>query len=176
MGLFDKLFDIRVPCPKCGTSGAKVTLSGVRCPSPACASYDASLAGGAPAPISATPIPATPIGGAHAAQPPSGAPVGAPIGMPITIAYVNHHGIPNTFAGDRRTIRDRGLFLSVCVAPSEGRISLRKDRIGNLAELEAEMRRGPRPSKHEAYVLRYHAKRGTTSALVERLRANYPGW
>ncbi len=176
MGLFDKLFDIRVPCPKCGTPGAKVTLSGVRCPSPACTNYDSSLAASQPAPISATPIPATPIGGVQAAQAPPGGTIGVPIGVPITIAYVNHHGVRNTFAGDRRTIRDRGLFLSVRVAPRGGRISLRKANIANLAELEAEMRRSPRPSKHEAYVLAYHAKRGTTSALVQRLRAQYPGW
>lgn len=175
MGLFDKLFDVRIPCPSCGTAGAKVTLGGVKCVNPACGSYDAALAGQAPsaapgARAAATPIPATPIVQPAAARP-------SKMRVPITIEYQNHRCERKTFTGDARSVRDRGAFVSVRVEPKGRRIALRKDGLLNRAAVEAALRRSPSdPTKHEAYVLRYHSERGSTSPLYERLRVKYPGW
>ena len=69
------------------------------------------------------------------------------------------------------------------MVPTGTRIALDRERIGNLAEIEstlelAERERalGRSPTAAERRVLLYHARRGTTSALYERLRQQYPDW
>jgi len=69
------------------------------------------------------------------------------------------------------------------VMPIGTRIALDRERIGNLAEVESTLEHAEReralgrsPTAAERRVLLYHARRGTTSALYERLRQQYPDW
>jgi hypothetical protein len=68
------------------------------------------------------------------------------------------------------------------VAPKGVPISLSRDRIQNLNEVESQMplqrvEQGQEwPSKRERQVLGYHSKNRTTSPLYEKIRAKYPKW
>jgi hypothetical protein len=92
----------------------------------------------------------------------------------IQVHYRNYRGEEKTFSGDPRTLRRRRNHLSLCVAPSGIRLALARERILNLHDLDAVLSRMPTP--REQVIMAYHKKRGTTSPLLERLRAKYPDW
>jgi len=175
MGLLGRLFGMTADCPACHQAGARLSLFGVRCASRHCIHYD--------------PRYAQAQGEANAER---GDPRAAdedafvrwqgvqPVAFeqPVEIQYVNVHGQERTFTVDGRSLRVRGHHLSACVAPTGQRIALALDRIANLEAIQAVVAARQADlgaaSSHEAYVIRYHRRHGTTSALYMSLRAKYP--
>jgi hypothetical protein len=67
------------------------------------------------------------------------------------------------------------------VAPKGQQITLSRDRIQNLQEVERQMPQRIEPgqewpNKRERQVLNYHKKYKSTSPLYEKIRAKYPNW
>ncbi len=171
MGFFDFLKSAAVQCPLCGAPNARKSGGGVVCPNPMCRNF----AGQRP---DAT--------GDAAQSSASAAPRNVPRGrwqpqQPLTIRYRNFQGAEHTYAAEAESCRRQKKHISVVVAPTGRRITLRRDRIQNLAEVEAHcsQRVAPDqswPTPRERQVLNYHKKHGTTSPLYERIRAKYPDW
>ncbi len=170
MGLFDFLKGAAVRCPVCGAPDARRSGDRVICPNPMCrnsAEQQSSSArtGGAPTAAKAAPVPR----GRWQPQ------------NPLTIRYRNFQGVEQTYAAEADSCRRRKNHISVLVAPTGRRITLRRDRIQNLAEVEAHCAGRvadgqPEPTPRERQVMSYHKKHGTTSPLYERIRAKYPNW
>lgn len=172
VGFFGKVFGARTTCPLCGSRYARETFGGIKCPTPDCANYErASASRQAIPPAAAT------------APPPPGRPEfqhrGPPVRFqdPVDVRYVNFRGEARVFTAERSSLRMKGLHVSLRVAPTGRRIALRLDRIANRAEVQALLPpTGSVPTAREQRVLRYHQRRGSTSALYEKLRANHPNW
>jgi len=161
MSFFGKLFGLTTECPACGTPAAKVSFFGIKCRSAGCIHHDPGY--------EREPLRS---GAVHWSQLPP-----VTFDDPIQIEYTNHAGEPKTFTCDRRSLRIRGRHLSARVAPSGRRITLKLEGIGNLSQIEpavVEAQSRPEPTGHEAYVMGYHSRHGTTSALNESLKAKYP--
>lgn len=159
MGLFDFLFGKKT-CPLCGAKGAKKEGVRVRCPNPECRSFDGSV----------------PRGFGRGPRRSDYSP-----GNLLEIRYKNFRGEEKTFRADQDSLRKRGNHLSARVAPTGERISLLRERVQNLDEVEAGLaqvtetvRSGP--NARERQVLNYHKKHGSTSALYEEIRARFPDW
>ncbi len=164
MGFLDSLFG--KACPRCGTKGAKETGGVIRCPNPTCAYYDATLGGG--------------TGAARFAPPSSGGGSFAAVSGQA-IRYRTAQGEEKTFDADASSGEWHKNHLSVTVAPKGARLSLSRDRILNLSEVESAIpgRVAPEqewPSRVERQILNFHKKRGSTSPRYEALRAKYPNW
>jgi len=169
MGWFDFLKST-VPCPACGTPARK-SGNAVVCPNPMCRNF----AGDQPTPTS---------GGARPSAPSK--PANAPRGQwhpqqPLTVRYRNFRGEEQIYTADADSCRRAQNHISLLVAPTGRRITLRRDRIANLSEIEAAcaQRVAPDqawPTPRERQVLNYHKKHRTTSPLYERIRAKYPNW
>jgi len=181
MGLLD-LFARDVACPRCGNPEARKSFfGGVRCPNRGCELFDAALMNEREARRAYRPEPAAQADGMQRYRDPRTgrkrvAVVGEfdPGAYRIEIRYENFRGEAKTFVGDRRTLVRRGKHLSLRVMPTGTRIALDRARIGNVAEVESAV--GREPTGRECRVLLYHAARGTTSELCERLRQKYPDW
>jgi hypothetical protein len=184
MGLFD-LFSGKINCPDCGSPGAKKSGGRVLCPNASCPNFDSEVAAaqraaGAPP----SPSAARPASAALAAQSAGAAPVDGPQPMgtgTILVRYRNFQGAEKTFSADPDSARRRGNHISLCIAPKGIRVSLARERIQNLSEVEAvcseRVAEGQaRPTPVERQVLAYHKKHGTTSARYESARAKYPDW
>ena len=99
----------------------------------------------------------------------------------IAIRYTNHQGHVKTFTADADSARREKNHIKVRVAPQGKVITLSRERIQNLSEVEAAFPQRvdpgqPWPTPRERQVLSYHSKRGSTSPLYERIRAKYPRW
>ena len=159
MGLFDSLFGGK-RCPVCDTKGAKITDIQVRCPNPACQYFDPSLQKGGGRPKFR--------GDFRPAN-------------PIAIRYRNFHDQEAEFSAERGSLVRKENHIVAQVAPTGMRISLSRDRIQNLIEVEQTMdlpvEQGQDwPTPRERQVLGYHKRHGTTSALYAAARAKYPKW
>jgi len=170
MGFFDFLAS-RGPCPQCGNPGASSLFGKVRCPNSGCPSFDPQLsyeaaerAGSGTRAAGRRPIPQ---GGKTSLEE-----AFDPARHGVEVRYVNFKGEDKTFTADRRSLRPAGVHLSLRVAPRGTRIALLRERIRNLRDLEAHLK-APVPP-HDAQVLRYHMRHGTTSRLYEELRRKYP--
>ena len=100
---------------------------------------------------------------------------------PLAIRYRNFKGEEKTFTADIESMRRKHNHITASVAPTGERISLSRDRIQNLNEVEQALPElaepaGPRPTGRERQVLNYHKRRGTSSPLYEKIRAKYPNW
>jgi hypothetical protein len=191
MGFFKSIKDILSGenCPACGTPGARRSGSEIRCLNPVCQYFNPSFA------PSTTP-PQPPQQPPQQTQPPqqgrpsgwssspSATPAGsrpAPAGS-VTIQYRNFQGQDKTFYAERSSLHRNKNHIMAKVAPRGVPISLSRDRIQNLREVESQMplqRVEPGqdwPSKRERQVLGYHSKNHTTSPLYEKIRAKYPKW
>jgi hypothetical protein len=194
MGFFNALKDILggEKCPACGTSGARRSGSEIRCLNPVCQYFNPSFA-----PSASSPQP--PQQTSQQAQPPQGRPSGwssgptpsssgssqsgsgsTPAGA-VTIQYRNFQGQNKTFYADARSLHREKNHIRAAVAPKGQQISLSRDRIQNLQEVERQMPQRVEagqewPNKKERQVLSYHKKHGTTSPLYEKIRAKYPNW
>ncbi|MBZ5560821.1 MAG: hypothetical protein LAP13_00210 [Acidobacteriia bacterium] len=163
MGFLDSLFG--KACPRCGTKGAKESGGRILCPNPTCAYYDASRGGGTSA--------------ARFASPSSGG--GFTSASGLAIRYQTASGEEKTFDADASSGVWHKNHLSVKVAPRGVHLTLSRDRILNLSEIESAFpaRVAPeqeRPSRVERQILNFHKKRGSTSPRYEALRAKYPDW
>lgn len=165
MGFLDWLFG-RQDCPYCNTPGARRSDAGVRCPNPACQYFDSSLAKRGTLRSAGTSIPRR--GNFSPAK-------------PLSIRYENFRGEVRNFVAETETVQRRRNHIVVRVAPTGEKISLARNRIQNLREVEAVLPQRvspgqPWPSPRERQVLSYHKKYGTTSPLYEKIRAKYPDW
>ena len=100
---------------------------------------------------------------------------------PLTIRYRNFRGEEKTFTADEESLRRKHNHIIARVAPTGEYISLSRDRIQNLYEVDGalphDVAREPRgPNARERQVLAYHKKYKTTSPLYESIRAKYPDW
>jgi len=185
MGFFNALKSLLggEKCPICGTPGARRSGSEIRCLNPACQYFNPSFAPSAGSPQ----------------QPPQGRPSGwnsspssisssagfsqsgsGPAGS-VTIQYKNFQGQNKTFLAEARSLHREKNHIRATVAPKNQQISLSRDRIQNLQEVEQQMPQRVEagqvwPNKKERQVLSYHKKHGTTSPLYEKIRAKYPKW
>jgi hypothetical protein len=153
MGFFNALKDILggEKCPACGTPGARKSGSEIRCLNPVCQYFNPSFApsaGSPPPPQQASP---------QAQQPPQGRPSGwssAPSSTPsssgssqsgpvpagsVTIQYRNFQGQNKAFYADARSLHREKNHIRATVAPKSQQISLSRDRIQNLQEVERQM-------------------------------------
>src|SRR5262249_20226538 len=170
MGFFDFLKP-RVQCPVCGATDARKSGERVVCPNPLCENsaeqQRGATVGAAPPTVAGKPA-AVPRGRWQPRQ-------------PLVIRYRNFQDTEQTYTAEAESCRRERNHISVAVAPTGRRITLRRDRIQNLAEVEARcnMRVAPGqdwPSPRERQVLNYHKKHQSTSPLYERIRAKYPDW
>ena len=189
MGFFNALKDILggEKCPACGTPGARRSGSEIRCLNPVCQYFNPSFApsAGSPqqTPQQAQPPQGRPSGWSSApgSTPSAGSPSGpAPAGS-VAIQYRNFQGQNKTFHADARSLHREKNHIKATVAPKSQQISLSRDRIQNLQEVERQMPQRVEagqewPNKKERQVLSYHKKHGTTSPLYEKIRAKYPKW
>src|SRR2546421_13085735 len=169
MGFLDSLLG-KNKCPNCGTPGAQISGSEVRCLNPLCTYF--MFAQGR----SETPRPVT-------SSPQSPQPSSAMPSQPITIQYVNFQGQQKNFVADASTLKRSREHILAKVAPKGQQIALARRRIQNLHEVEQALPQGHRgdsgdsyPNARERQVLSYHKKHKSTSPLFEKIRAKYPNW
>ncbi|MFC1746085.1 hypothetical protein ACFL35_18985 [Candidatus Riflebacteria bacterium] len=94
----------------------------------------------------------------------------------LEIKYKNFQEEKKTFIGDRRTVRDLGNFISICIVPTGYRCTFKKARISNSFDIKSVLQNYPTPKGRDKQVLSYHLKRGTTSPLFEKIRRQFPDW
>ena len=156
----------KMDCPRCGTSGAKKIKGQVHCPNPTCTNYSRTMGEGAAAFVP------TSEGFAETVNAPSGY---------IVIQYIDFRGQSRTFIAEiAKTWREKN-HISAKVKPKGARITLSRDRIRNLADVEEALpqRDAPEqdwPTRRERQVLLYHQRNRSTSPLYESIRAKYPNW
>ena len=168
MGLLDFLISLysggeSTDCPNCGTPGARRLRDGtVHCKNQACPNFDASFAQGRK-------IAPVPTEGDFRPQ------------HPVSIRYVNFVGQNRDFSAERDSLVRKKNHIVAQVAPTGRKITLSRDRIQNLSEIEGylphKLEPGQQwPSGRERQILNYHKKHGTTSPRYEQVRAKYPKW
>jgi ribosomal protein L37AE/L43A len=172
MGLFDFLIGLfsrgeRIQCPSCGTDGARRTRDGlVHCKNPSCPYFDMGVAyGGA----MQRRLSSVPTRGDFRPQ------------HPVSIRYRNYVGQERDFSAELGSIVRKNNHLVAEVAPTGRKITLSRERIQNLAQVEDAMptrvaSNQPWPTPRERQILGYHKKNGTTSPRYEKLRAKHPNW
>src|SRR5579862_2240258 len=155
VGFLDFLFG-RTKCPLCGTKGARISDGRTRCPNPSCQYFDGTL--GRPRQSDYSPV------------------------SPLYIRYRNFQGQEKTFTGEKESLRRTKNHIIARVAPTGQNISLSRDRIQNLSEVEeavpqvSDAERQSRPTARERQVLAFHKKHKSSSPLYEQIRAKYPDW
>jgi hypothetical protein len=161
VSFLDFLFG-KTKCPLCGTKGARVSSGRTRCPNPSCQYFDGTLRRG---------------GLRWRAWRSDYSPA-----SPVHIRYRNFQGQEKTFTADKESLRRTRNHIIARVAPTGENISLSRDRIQNLLEVEeavpqvSDAARRSGPTARERRVLAFHKKRNSTSPLYERIRAKYPDW
>jgi hypothetical protein len=186
MGFLKSLKDILSGenCPACGTPGARRSGSEIRCLNPVCQYFNPSFA-----PTAAPPQPPQQTQPPQQGRPsdwssnPASTPAGstpAPAGS-VTIQYRNFQGQDKTFYAERNSLHRNKNHIVAKVAPKGQQITLSRDRIQNLQEVERQMPQRVEPgqewpNKRERQVLNYHKKYKSTSPLYEKIRAKYPNW
>jgi hypothetical protein len=165
MGFLDFLFG-KSKCPQCGTKGARTSENRIRCPNPSCQYFDGTLGRGGRLRIGGTRVPRRSDYSPWKA---------------LEICYRNFQGQEKTFTADKETLRRKGNHIIARVAPTGENISLSRDRIQNLTEVDEALpqiadtaRAGPTASERQ--VLAYHKKYKSTSPLYEKIREKYPDW
>jgi hypothetical protein len=160
--------DDGVVCPECGTWGAKKSLFKVKCVNPNCRKYDAERA----AQVQQNRV----VGKSASDVFPHLKGKADPEDYRLKIRYRNFRGDEVIYSAHPGTLYQTGVHVVARLAPTGKRVTFALDRIQNRSEVETILRENPQPSGHERRVLRYHLKRGTTSALFEKLRQKYPNY
>jgi hypothetical protein len=182
MGLFDFL-SWETTCPLCGDRGARKPLFGrVKCPNRDCGNFDMDLLMRREEAASKTESASAPGEREWRWRDPRTGELKSktlredfqPGAFVINLHYRNFRGEEKTFVGDRRTLKRRGKHVSLRLAPTGRRAAFDRDRIRNLPEIEQAL--SQTPTRREQWVMYFHAKRGSTSVLNDRLRAKYPQW
>ncbi len=161
----------KINCPRCGTSGAKEINGVIHCPNPTCGYFSKTMGKS----DAAAPAPSITVGQsseAFAGPVPAGS---------FAIRYRNFRGQEKSFVAEAASAFRLKNHVNVKVAPKGVRITLSRDRILNLNEVEAAFpqRVAPGqawPSASERRVLDYHKARRSTSPYFEKVRAKYPDW
>ena len=158
-------------CPACGTRGARKSGQVIRCINPVCQFFSPHATPEARAERAR-------VRAVDARQP--RIPY-VPSGDTVSIRYRNFREEFKTLTADRSSLKRRHNHIVARVAPSWRQISLSRDRIENLSEIDANLPERDRsgasqPTSRERQVLGYHKKYGTTSPLYEKIRAKYPNW
>jgi hypothetical protein len=172
MGLLDFLIGVfrggsKVQCPSCGTQGAQKSHDGlIHCKNPVCPYFDASLGTSGTLRKAGSTVPTR---GDFRPQ------------HPLSIRYRNFAGQERTFIIERESVVRKNNHLVGRVVPTGHKITLSRDRIQNLSEVEEALpqRVSPGqtwPTPRERQILGYHKKHGTSSARYEQIRAKYPKW
>ena len=163
MGFLDALFG-KTKCPQCGTKGARIKDGMTRCPNPSCQYFDGTL--GRSGVLRAA--------GLRTARRSEYVPTDS-----LDIRYRNFQGQEKTFKGDREGIVRRRNHIIVRVAPTGETITLSRDRIQNLSEVEEALPKPAEaqgPTARERQVLSFHMRYKSTSPLYEKICAKYPDW
>ena len=170
MGLLDFLRSLlssgNIRCPSCGTRAARKDSDGlIHCRNPICPYFDIMQRRGKLRQAGTT----VPTRGDFRPE------------HPVSIRYRNAAGQDRTFSAERDSIVRKSNHLVARVAPTGERITLSRERIQNLSEVEAAFRQlvasnQQWPSPRERQILGYHKKHGTTSPRYEQVRAKYPNW
>lgn len=172
MGLLDFLTRLffrgdKIECPGCRTPSALRTSDGVlHCRNRSCPNYDAGYVIGGRLVRRYTNIPTE--GGFRPEH-------------PISIRYINFMGQDRDFSTERDSLVRKKNHIVAQVAPTGRRITLSRDRIKNLGEVESYMPQRVEPGQNwptgrERQILNYHKNHGTTSPRYEQVRAKYPSW
>ena len=173
MGLLDFLISLfrggggSIECPNCGTPGARKTSDEVvHCKNPRCPNFDASLERAGALPQRGTIVPTRG----------SFRPVN-----PVSIRYVNFAGQSRDFSAERNSLIRKRNHIVAEVAPTGRKITLSRDRVQNLSEVEGHMPKQVAPGQNwpsgrERQILNYHKNHGTSSPRYQQLRAKYPNW
>jgi len=176
MGLLDFLISLfsggkkagtPLQCPSCGTADARKTDDEIiHCKNPECPYFDEGLlySGGLRRKLTTVPR----SGNFHPEQ-------------PVSIRYRNYVGQERDFSAELGSIVRKNNHLVARVAPTGRRITLSRDRIQNLAEVETKLPQRVTsgrawPTPRERQILGYHKKHGTSSPRYEQVRAKYPNW
>ena len=168
MGLLDFLITLisggeKIDCPTCGTAGARKSRDGsIRCKNQTCPNFDPSLAMGRK-------IAPVPTRGNFQPE------------HPISVRYINFVGQNRDFSAERESLVRKRNHIVAQVAPTGRKITLARNRIQNLGEIEPYLPHKLEPgqdwpSGRERQILNYHKKHGTTSPRYEQVRAKYPNW
>jgi hypothetical protein len=161
-------FDDAVACPKCGAWGAKKSLWKVKCTNPECGKYDPEYA--------AAYRQSRVVGKAATEVFPHLNGKADPNDYSLQIRYQNFRGDELTYSVDPRTAYQQGEHVVVRAAPTGKRISFRLTKIQNRHEIDTVLRDNPQPSRNERRILRFHLRRGSSSAAFEKLREKYPNY
>ena len=186
MGFFKSLKDILSGenCPACGTPGARRSGSEIRCLNPVCQYFNPSFAPSATPPQPPQQTQPTqqgrPSGWSSSPGPTPAGSVSAPAGS-VVIQYRNFQGQEKTFHAEKSSLHRNKNHIVAKVAPKGQQITLSRDRIQNLQEVERQMPQRIEPgqewpNKRERQVLNYHKKYKSTSPLYEKIRVKYPNW
>jgi hypothetical protein len=179
MGFLDFL-TTKGNCPNCGTPGAVKSGGKWRCPNSICQNFDPSLqqqsGSGAVQSASGGQMQTPASAGASERLKGNFAPQKA-----LNIRYRNFQGQEKTFTADAGSAVRKKNHIVVRVAPTGRHISLARDRIQNLAEVEAAFAQRVDPGQdwptaRERQVMGYHKKHGSTSPRYEEVRKKYPKW
>jgi hypothetical protein len=167
MGLLDSNTGA-VRCPACGTWGAKKSLWKVKCRNISCNKFDAEYAA-AYQQSRAVGKPATQVfthlkGKADPAE------------YSLQIRYKNFRGDELTYSADPRSAYRRGEYVVVRLTPTGKRVSFKLSSIQNSSEVETILGSNSQPSGNERRILKYHLRKGSSSALFEELRQKFPNY
>ena len=169
-------FDDAVRCPECGTWGAKKSLFKVKCINPGCRRYDAERAEA---------FQQNRVAGKSAREVfPHLKGKADPNEYTLPIRYQNFRGDEIVYSADPTTGYQKGAHAVFRLAPTGRRVTFKLDKVQNRSEVDARLaenqrekeREGPQPTGRERRVLKYHLRKGTTSALFEELRQKYPNF
>jgi ssDNA-binding Zn-finger/Zn-ribbon topoisomerase 1 len=168
-----------IPCPACGTPGARKKGDRVQCTNPACQNYDPARGG----PSIPQPQPPAPVSSVRPANVASGQSGSAPrvSGGKVNIVYQNYKGESKTFVADGSSLKRVHNHIIAKVAPKGRALTLSRACIQNMQEIDAFLPPAHRsgaaqPTARERQVLGYHKKYGTTSPLYEKIKSKYPDW
>jgi hypothetical protein len=180
--LFNKLTG-GIKCPACGMPGAQQEGNRIRCLNPLCQNFDTARGGQAAPPQQPTASqPRTSQPGPSPAAPSSAQGFSSrSAGGAVNISYRNFKGESKNFVADAGSLKRTHNHISARVAPRGKVITLSRDRIQNMHEIDPllparDRSDAPQPTARERQVLGYHKKHGTTSPLYEKIRAKYPNW
>ena len=171
MGLLDLLWKLltgteKLQCPSCGAEGAQRTKDErILCKNPVCPNFDATLARGKRRHAQT----AIPTDGSFRPE------------HPVSVKYRNFLGEERSFQVEQTSMVRKNNHVVAQAAPTGRKITLSRDRILNLNEIESVMPKQVAqgqawPSPRERQILNYHKKHGTTSPRFEEVRRKYPIW
>jgi hypothetical protein len=172
MGLLDFLTGLffrgeKIECPSCRTAGALQTCDGlVHCRNRSCKNYDPGYVIGGRLVRRLTTVPTQ--GNFYPEH-------------PVSIRYINFGGQERDFSAERGSLIRKRNHVVAQVAPTGRKITLSRERIQNLSEIEPYLQQRIEPGQNwpsgrERQILNFHKKHGSTSPRYEQLRAKYPTW